>query len=97
MLRVSLCGSLKVTGSSADTDLGAALTIVLWEHLITFNKEVELIWLQPLGLTKIIFIFNRYVVDVGLIYSAYGTSPFPACARNLIGGIAISHVWPETG
>ena len=54
--------------------LVSALTVVLWEHLLTLHLEVHHIWARSLDGTKVIFLFNRYTVEAGLLYTVYCTS-----------------------
>ncbi|KAH7325275.1 hypothetical protein B0J17DRAFT_723047 [Rhizoctonia solani] len=44
----------------------AALTLLFYDHLITFADEVHFIWPAKSGLVKGIFFFNRYVASSGL-------------------------------
>ncbi|KAJ7837727.1 hypothetical protein B0H13DRAFT_2105247 [Mycena leptocephala] len=49
------------------------LTVLLFDHTLTFGEEINLIWLNPaagLGY-RTIFIFNRYVTEAISIYAAY--------------------------
>jgi hypothetical protein len=53
------------------------LTVLLFDHILTFREEIDLIWLNPaagLGY-RTIFIFNRYVTEAVSIYAAY-SKPF---------------------
>ncbi|KAG0696334.1 hypothetical protein DFH29DRAFT_209326 [Suillus ampliporus] len=49
----------------------AGLVVLLWDHLLTFHDEVELIWRAPLSFPKLLFLFNRYVVPASLIVLTY--------------------------
>ncbi|CAE6397429.1 unnamed protein product, partial [Rhizoctonia solani] len=42
----------------------AALTLLFYDHLITFADEVHLIWPAKLGLVKAIFFLNRYIGSI---------------------------------
>lgn len=61
----------------------SALTLALWEHLLTFDREVSLIWFRPWGLTKIIYCFNRYAVNAALLYAAYSSYEIFTAACDL--------------
>ncbi|OJA16639.1 hypothetical protein AZE42_04038 [Rhizopogon vesiculosus] len=52
----------------------AGLVVLLWDHLLTFNDEVRLIWRAPLSIPKLLFLFNRYAVPISLIALTYATS-----------------------
>jgi hypothetical protein len=38
----------------------AASTIIVYDHLITFDQEIELVWNAPWSMGKILFFLNRY-------------------------------------
>lgn len=42
----------------------AALTILLYDHVITISDEIFLIWPAKTGLIKLVFLFNRYSVPM---------------------------------
>ncbi|EGO23730.1 hypothetical protein SERLADRAFT_469992, partial [Serpula lacrymans var. lacrymans S7.9] len=42
----------------------AGFTILVWDHLITFDDEVEFIWNQPKGRLIYLFFFNRYITPL---------------------------------
>jgi hypothetical protein len=46
----------------------AFLTVLLYDHAITFYFEVAMIWTLPWGLPKIIFLTTRYVVPPMLLF-----------------------------
>ncbi|KAF9233262.1 hypothetical protein BU15DRAFT_80281 [Melanogaster broomeanus] len=43
------------------------LVILLWDHLLTFHDEVQLIWQARLSVPKVLFLINRYVVPIVMI------------------------------
>lgn len=45
--------------------------MLLWDHVLTFPTEVGLIWFRRPDITQVVFVFNRYAVEGGLLYSAY--------------------------
>jgi hypothetical protein len=47
-------------------------TILIWDHLLTLGDEIKYIWRRPVELSKAVFIFNRYFVEVVVCLSAYG-------------------------
>ncbi|KAH7886756.1 hypothetical protein F5I97DRAFT_1953475 [Phlebopus sp. FC_14] len=52
----------------------AGLVILIWDHLLTLQDEVDLIWKAKFSVPKALFLFNRYVVPVALILQAHGIS-----------------------
>ncbi|KAJ6555705.1 hypothetical protein DFH09DRAFT_1491976 [Mycena vulgaris] len=48
-------------------------TFLVYDHVITFDVEVSRIWTLPLGLPKVLFLINRYIVPPMLIFD--GTVP----------------------
>lgn len=41
--------------------LYSALTAMVWDHILTFRREVKYIWRAQWTVSKALFIFNRYV------------------------------------
>jgi len=58
------------------------LTLVLYDHLITLEKEVEWIWTLRWRLPKFVFFFNRYVVTALLL--------IPVCIPDFLYPLSIS-------
>jgi hypothetical protein len=50
----------------------AGLVVLLYDHLLTLPKEVELIWKAPASAPKYAFLLNRYIVPSILLAVAYG-------------------------
>lgn len=44
--------------------------VLLWDHLLTFEREVEYIWKLPIEFNKVVFVFNRYIVEAFLFFNA---------------------------
>ncbi|KAF9221523.1 hypothetical protein BS17DRAFT_784901 [Gyrodon lividus] len=42
-------------------------TILLWDHVITFADEVELVWKRNKGLLVYLFLLNRYLTPLGFL------------------------------
>ncbi|EIW81106.1 hypothetical protein CONPUDRAFT_153655 [Coniophora puteana RWD-64-598 SS2] len=42
-------------------------TVYIWDHLITFGDEVDLIWTGKKGLPIYLFLINRYLTPLGFI------------------------------
>lgn len=49
------------------------VALVLYDHILTFHDELEYIWEAHKWLNKLIFVVNRYIVEVTLIGTAYGS------------------------
>ena len=49
------------------------LTVLFYDHVLTFADEVRLVWLAPRSLAKYAFLFNRYLVLGTLLCVACGT------------------------
>ncbi|KAF9467225.1 hypothetical protein BDZ94DRAFT_1249888 [Collybia nuda] len=54
----------------------ATTVIIVYDHLTTFDREIELIWAKKWSLAQIFFIINRYLGDAVYMYvKTIGTSP----------------------
>ncbi|KAG8688531.1 hypothetical protein FRC08_011391, partial [Ceratobasidium sp. 394] len=47
----------------------ASVGLLLYDHIITFQDEVALIWPAKFGLVKAIFLFNRYFISTWIAIS----------------------------
>lgn len=47
------------------------VTLVLYDHVLTFPDEVEYIWGARKWLNKLLFLVNRYIVEATLVGTAY--------------------------
>ncbi|KIK44382.1 hypothetical protein CY34DRAFT_802693 [Suillus luteus UH-Slu-Lm8-n1] len=45
----------------------ASFTVLCWDHIITFEDEVDLIWCKPKGLLGYLFLLNRYITPLGFV------------------------------
>ena len=52
--------------------LAAGLVVLLYDHILTFNEEVRLVWRAPHSFPKYAFLFNRYLVLSCLLPVAHG-------------------------
>ncbi|KAK0430490.1 hypothetical protein EV421DRAFT_281735 [Armillaria borealis] len=59
----------------------AGLVVLLYDHLLTFSAEVELIWAAHWSVPKVLFLLLRYLVPPSVIIHTH-----------LLSGIANSHV-----
>lgn len=48
-----------------------ACVLLLWDNLLTFKDEIKYIWGLPVELTKLVFVFNRYVVAGSVCWGVY--------------------------
>jgi len=55
----------------------AGFTVLIWDHILTFVDELQLIWMAPKGTVSLIFIANRYLVPSMLVVSIYGNFFMP--------------------
>ncbi|PPQ68733.1 hypothetical protein CVT24_007560 [Panaeolus cyanescens] len=51
--------------------LGSSV-IIVFDHILTFGDEIELIWQSPWSLGKALFILNRYYCLAAVIFNNYG-------------------------
>ncbi|KAF8208529.1 hypothetical protein K438DRAFT_1754419 [Mycena galopus ATCC 62051] len=54
----------------------ASFTILVWDHIITFSDEVELIWKPKKGPIIYLFIFNRYFTPLGFVINLFGIQAY---------------------
>ncbi|EPQ54345.1 hypothetical protein GLOTRDRAFT_111644 [Gloeophyllum trabeum ATCC 11539] len=52
----------------------AGLVVLLWDHLLTFEDEVEFVWKAEWAVPKVLFLGLRYIVPVMLIINTYQMS-----------------------
>ncbi|KAA1476597.1 hypothetical protein DENSPDRAFT_933153 [Dentipellis sp. KUC8613] len=61
----------------------SSLVLLLYDHILTFSDEVELIWRSRWTVSKVIFLLNRYTpyIDTGFdVYQQLGYNvPGPVC------------------
>jgi len=55
----------------------AVVTLVFYDHLITFSMEVERIWTLKWGLPKFLFLVSRYVIPPMLMIGIIGNIGYP--------------------
>ncbi|KAG8923861.1 hypothetical protein FRC01_012236 [Tulasnella sp. 417] len=73
--------ALAVTHFNASRYLSVAGFVVLvYDHLLTFADEVDLIWKNPTKPVACLFLFNRYVIPLVIIIDIFEKS---GLARNL--------------
>ena len=65
-------GVIRVLNILMTITTASAVALSLWDHAITFGREVDIIWSRHFDLTKLIYLMNRWGVGMGLIYAAYG-------------------------
>ncbi|KAJ3572644.1 hypothetical protein NP233_g2950 [Leucocoprinus birnbaumii] len=44
--------------------------VTLYDHLLTFDQEIELVWKKPRTLAKVLFLWNRYFGTIFLLTNA---------------------------
>ncbi|TDL13396.1 hypothetical protein BD410DRAFT_846995 [Rickenella mellea] len=50
----------------------AAVTVLIWDYLITLPDEVALVWPSSWSISKFLFMLNRYLVFIDSIMLVYG-------------------------
>lgn len=60
----------------------AGLVCALWDHAITLDDEIELVWKKKWDVTKFAFFFYRYGAEGSLIYVNYSTCAHMSYARH---------------
>jgi len=55
----------------------AFMMLVLYDHVITLDKEIEWIWTLRWGLPKIIFLINRYLITPLILLAAISQTLYP--------------------
>jgi len=50
--------------------LYSALGLMLWDHMLTFQTEVQLVWRARWTVIKALFLFNRYITSVVIAVNA---------------------------
>lgn len=73
----------------------AGLTCALWDNVLTFRDELECIWKRNLfDVTRLSFIFIRYVNLAAMLYVAYGKQADRVDLRILISAIVTAGLRP---
>jgi hypothetical protein len=49
----------------------ASSAIIIFDHIITLDEEVELIWMSPWSMGKALFVINRYYTLISVIINNY--------------------------
>ncbi|KAG8907935.1 hypothetical protein FRB99_001443 [Tulasnella sp. 403] len=62
----------------------AGFVVLIYDHLLTFADEVELIWLKPMSLVTMLFLFNRYLVPLIIMVDLYDKGGFARNVPNLL-------------
>ncbi|KAJ6612842.1 hypothetical protein B0H10DRAFT_273619 [Mycena sp. CBHHK59/15] len=58
-----------------------ALTLVAYDHLITFQDEVELMWTGGVTITNAVYLWNRYFTLIALSYDSSAPSNPTPCIK----------------
>ena len=69
--RVSAPPIAVVSVRLSNKDSASALTVMLYDHCLVLSDEVRYIWRRKVGMSKCIYVYNRYCAEAGLLYSAY--------------------------
>ena len=49
-----------------------AVSFALYDHALMLASELEIIWPLEFGVSKVVFLFNRYGTEGILLFVAYG-------------------------
>ncbi|KAK0230173.1 hypothetical protein IW262DRAFT_1521249 [Armillaria fumosa] len=62
-----------VRASVPNDNTAAATALILWDHCLTLDEELAAIWRSFKGqnLTKVIYIMNRHLTEVVMLYTTY--------------------------
>ncbi|SJL18514.1 uncharacterized protein ARMOST_22107 [Armillaria ostoyae] len=62
-----------VHASGPDDKIAAGIALLLWDHFLTFDEEVTVMWASFKGpiLPKAIYVMNRYFTEAVLLYTVY--------------------------
>ncbi|OBZ78322.1 hypothetical protein A0H81_02260 [Grifola frondosa] len=52
----------------------ASSVVILYDHIITFHQEYDLVWKSPCSKGKCLFIINRYYILLNVVINNYGKS-----------------------
>ncbi|KAI0797545.1 hypothetical protein C8Q75DRAFT_801484 [Abortiporus biennis] len=55
-------------------DVGVCMTILLYDHIITFGQEVATMWSSRWSVPKVLFLLNRYLVVAILVFNGLASS-----------------------
>jgi len=61
----------------------AGFTALIYDHLITLNVEIDLIWMSRPGLVSIIFLLNRYLVPLMLVVDLFEMFGLPSASPTV--------------
>ncbi|PFH46749.1 hypothetical protein AMATHDRAFT_153931, partial [Amanita thiersii Skay4041] len=61
----------------------ASFIVLVWDHIITFSDEVELMWKGRKGLFVYLFLLNRYLTPLSFIINLVGLS-FRSFCKNFV-------------
>ena len=53
---------VSLNASSNHIYVAVGFVVLFYDHLLTIDEEIRLVWHAPLSLPKIAFLFNRYMV-----------------------------------
>ncbi|KAK0243515.1 hypothetical protein EDD85DRAFT_947684 [Armillaria nabsnona] len=72
--------------SGPNNQIAAGVALVIWDHCLTFDDEVTVIWASFKGPTvpKVIYIMNRYFTEAVLLYTAYVFTGLGGPAANKV-------------
>ncbi|KII90653.1 hypothetical protein PLICRDRAFT_39234 [Plicaturopsis crispa FD-325 SS-3] len=60
----------------------SSLSLMVYDHALTFAREKEYIWSLPWRLPKVLFIFSRYLISPALLFIGV-VSAMPGLSESL--------------
>jgi len=70
--------------------------MLLYDHCLTFDDEIELIWKARWRIPKILFLFLRYMVPICLVVNTF-REPFQATSVVVLNDVAYPEMSGLTG
>jgi hypothetical protein len=56
---------------------GIGVAFLIYDHVITFRREYDLVWRAPASTSKYAFLVNRYIVPAAMIPVLWGMQVGP--------------------
>lgn len=53
--------------------LAGACVVLLYDHLLTLDDEIQYVWKTKTTVPKVLFLLNRYFVPIVMIVNMYGS------------------------
>ena len=60
------------------------IQVLLYDHILTFDQEMQLIWHGKMTASKLLFLFNRYLAPIVMLIRTHGNWFLMLRARNYL-------------